>query len=356
VDTALQLVWQSSADIEGASLLRFCRLLRLARIVKVFRLKLMKDLRLMVKGLIAGIWTLSLAFVLLFAVLYVIAGFATISFGHSNDISDYDLEEYFYNIPISMFTAFRCFTGECTTVDGRSITSILASLYKTPFVLSFVVSYMLVTMGIFNVILAVYVDITMKAAKENDALNAEQYSRESLRIARCTRELLKRFAAAHHQFNSTEDHHVDLTRLNSTSLLTDDELHEDIAINKDLFLIMLQDRGVHSLMDELDIPPERAHLFEIIDADGSGTLQATELVHGLLKIRGEIKKSDTVAPLLATRALMAELKRENEKTRKEMLGHLHNIYRALLARNLEKDQHSSAAHSILALLDDRIRI
>jgi len=149
---------------------------------------------------------------------------------------------------------------------------------------------------------------------------------------------------------------VDLTRLNSTSLLTDDELHEDIAINKDLFLIMLQDRGVHSLMDELDIPPERAHLFEIIDADGSGTLQATELVHGLLKIRGEIKKSDTVAPLLATRALMAELKRENEKTRKEMLGHLHNIYRALLARNLEKDQHSSAAHSILALLDDRIRI
>ena len=28
-----------------------------------------KDLRLMVKGLIAGIWTLSLAFVLLFAVL-----------------------------------------------------------------------------------------------------------------------------------------------------------------------------------------------------------------------------------------------------------------------------------------------
>ncbi|CAE7899295.1 unnamed protein product, partial [Symbiodinium necroappetens] len=84
------------------------------------------------------------------------------------------------------------------------------------------------------------------------------------------------FAAANHQFNETEDHHVDFTSLNHasySSLLTDDELHEDIAINKELFLIMLQDRGVHSLMDELDIPPERAHLFEIIDADGSGTLQ-----------------------------------------------------------------------------------
>ena len=43
-----------------------------------------------------------------------------------------------------------------------------------------------------------YVDITMKAAKENDAVTAEQYNRESIRIARATRELLKKFAAAYH--------------------------------------------------------------------------------------------------------------------------------------------------------------
>ena len=30
--------------------------------------------------------------------------------------------------------------------------------------------------------------------------------------------------------------------------------------------------------------------FEIIDADGSGTLHVGELVHGLLKIRGDIKR------------------------------------------------------------------
>lgn len=45
----------------------------------------------------------------------------------------------------------------------------------------------------------VYVDITMRAAKENDATTAEQYSRESVRIARTTRELLKKFAGAYHQ-------------------------------------------------------------------------------------------------------------------------------------------------------------
>lgn len=37
----------------------------------------------------------------------------------------------------------------------------------------------------------VYVDITMKAAKENDAQTAEQYSRESVRVARTTREWLR---------------------------------------------------------------------------------------------------------------------------------------------------------------------
>lgn len=34
------------------------------------------------------------------------------------------------------------------------------------------------------------VEITMKAAKENEAVTAEQWARESIRIARVTRELL----------------------------------------------------------------------------------------------------------------------------------------------------------------------
>ena len=33
----------------------------------------------------------------------------------ANPEEDLGLTEYFYNIPRSMFTAFRCFTGECVT-------------------------------------------------------------------------------------------------------------------------------------------------------------------------------------------------------------------------------------------------
>lgn len=106
-------------DVFATSLLRFCRLIRLVRIVKVFRLKAMKDLRLMVKGLVAGLKTLVMAFLLLFTVLYVISGFATMILSNHEAVISSGLEEYFLTIHDSMFTCFRCFTGECVNKEGR---------------------------------------------------------------------------------------------------------------------------------------------------------------------------------------------------------------------------------------------
>jgi len=320
-DLFLQLLG-SEADVQGTSLLRFCRLIRLVRIVKVFRIRIMRDLRLMVKGLLAGLRTLFLAFILLFAVLYVISGFATMTIGNSKEAEDMNLSQYFFNIPKSMFTAFRCFTGECVNDEGKPIHALLADLLGLPFIICYVASYMLVTMGIFNVILAVYVDITMKAAKETDAVTAEQYSRESIRIARTTRELLKKFSLAHHVYHlndgeeeeeAEESTRTKLAKMKTTNLFAEDGLHDKIAITKELFLLVIQDQTVQALMDELDLPPDRANLFEIIDADASGTLQITELLHGLLKIRGEINKSDAVASLLATRAVQHQVTELQEK-------------------------------------------
>lgn len=328
VDIIVQQVGQMDSGIFGTSLLRFCRLIRLVRIVKVFRLKAMRDLRLMVKGLIAGIRTLILAFTLLFSVLYVISGFATMTIGSYPETKDLHLDGYFKSLPHSMFTAFRCFTGECVNNEGHSITSKMSQEYGLFFELPYVMSYMLVSMGIFNVILAVYVDITMKAAKENEAQTAEQHARESIRIARTTRELLKKFAAAYHLYQEMEENST-TDRLEiraSAALFTDDELQENIEITKELFLLVIQDRDVQMLMDGLDLPPDRANLFEIIDADGSGTLHIAELVQGLLKIRGEVNKSDTVAALLATKAAQNMLL----ETRHQLLNNLDELKTELL--------------------------
>jgi len=315
-DITLQIATQGETDIFGASLLRFCRLIRLVRIVKLFRVKFMKDLRLMVKGLVAGIRTLALAFSLLFGVLYVISGFATITIGGT---ATSGLERFFANIPNSMFTAYRCFSGECTNDVGQPIPSLLAEEYGLAFILPFVASHMLVTMGINNVILAVYVDITMRAAKENDATTAEQHSRESVRIARTTRELLKKFASAHHQFADDGKLTKNKSKFNFTqTFFTDEEINDSMEISKELFLLVIQDYSVQKMMDDLDLPHDRANLFEVIDADGSGTLKLTELVQGLLKIRGEINKSDTVAGLLAIKAVQSLLIDMKEESSKEL--------------------------------------
>lgn len=95
------------------------------------------------------------------------------------------------------------------------MTSMLAQKFGLPFVACYIMSYMLVSMGIFNVILAVYVEITMKAAKETEATTAEQHARESIRVARTTRELLKKFAAAYRIFQELEEceGHQQVTRL-----------------------------------------------------------------------------------------------------------------------------------------------
>ena len=231
----------------------------------------------------------------------MISGFTAITIGADPLTEELELSSFFSDIPQTMFTAFRCFTGECTNDYGRPLAVILKDAFGWPFVMGYIVSYMLVSMGIFNVILAVYVDITMKAAKENDAVTAEQYSRESVRVARATRELLKKFQAAYHTFHEMEDSPDNGERLaqmkqplQKSKMLARDGMN-DMEITKEMFLLIIQDRGVQRLMNDLDLPPDRANMFEIIDADGSGTLQLAELLHGLLKMRGDISKSDAVA-------------------------------------------------------------
>lgn len=344
-DVGFQMVLpEQDADMAGASLLRFCRLIRLVRVVKVFRLNYMKELRLMVKGLVGGLRTLLLSFALLFAVLYVISGFATMTLGRDVRTVNLGLQKHFENIPQSMFTAFRCFSGECFADSGVPIASVLASEMGFSFVICYVLSFMLVSMGIFNVILAVYVDITMRAAKETEISTAEQYSRESIRIARTTRDLLKKFSEAYRVFHDKEE--SDRATVKALELSTgeyhDDEHIDNIAITKELFLLVIQDQRVQQLMNDLDLPADRANLFEVIDADGSGTLHVTELVQGLLKIRGELTKSDTVAVLLTSKAvyeMVAELKAEQQSFREALLG----VFAAqeALRKSLSKTSHGS---------------
>merc|ERR1712048_344369 len=85
-----------------------------------------------------------------------------------------------------------------------------------------------------------------------------------------------------------------------------------IDITKDTFIQVVQDPKSRQFMDDLEIPCERARLFDVFDADGSGSLDVKELVRGLLRVRGEAQRSDVIAAYLSVRALL-ELVRDLEQ-------------------------------------------
>merc|ERR1712150_211920 len=317
------------ADIDTYSftLIRLLRLTRLARLLRIFRLHFLKELSLMIKGFLGGIRTLLWAVVLLFFAIYIIAVLATSTVGRARLEPVIDKEELFSSVPRSMFTAFRCFVGDCTTLQGRPITLLLAQVYGWSYVMGYLAAMMLVTFGISNLIVSIYVENTMNAAKTMDAKDKSQRERESLRIAHLTKKVLKRFTALHRACSG-------VIRIHSLHSETDQEdIDLEMHVSKELFLLIVQDEEMQRLLDELDIPPDRADLFDIVDADHSGDLQVSELVQGILKVRGEARKSDVVASLLAVRAAQDMIRQLEETVHQNSLA-LETITGALKHRGL----------------------
>jgi len=92
----------------------------------------------------------------------------------------------------------------------------------------------------------------------------------------------------------------------------------DVLITRRDFDNMMRQSSVQSLMDDLELADiNRVGLFDVLDADGSGTLSIEELVAGILEVRGEARKSDVIACRLSVRAMQEQLKSSNS-----MLMHL----------------------------------
>jgi len=292
--------------LSGLTILRLARLTRLARLVRIFRLKQFAELTLMIKGLFSGMATLFWAIVLLFFIIYVLGIFMTElvavkSVDYSEEVFDEDVIPLFRSLEMSMATLFRCFTGDCSSKAGRPLIPTLEDTFGALFGLGWVGCTMLVMFGVFNLIMALYIESTMMAAKAQQE-TTQQYKRELVRVADYTRELMLRFYLAQRKAN---DGHVPKD-------MPKEILDVSIDISKDTFLNVIQDPKSRQFMDDLEIPSERARLFDVFDADASGSLDVKELVRGLLRVRGETQRSDIVAGYLGVRALL-ELVRQLEQ-------------------------------------------
>eukprot|EP00927_Polykrikos_kofoidii_P012462 TRINITY_DN15373_c0_g3_i2.p1 TRINITY_DN15373_c0_g3~~TRINITY_DN15373_c0_g3_i2.p1 ORF type:complete len:739 (-),score=131.91 TRINITY_DN15373_c0_g3_i2:9-2147(-) len=269
--------------LESFTTVKVLRLTRLARLVRLLRYKLFEDLKSMIQGVIAGIRVLAWAIFLFLFIVYVIAVCCRKTVGMSRD-HEYSSHHAFETVPTAMFTLFRCFTSGCSAYDGTPLEIHLAKRYGIIFMGCYVLVVLSVTIGVSNLIMAIFIDNVMTAS-----------------IARKQAERGRTTAGMEWKLQTLTLKLFEQTGRRKRRSM---QGSGDQTITREIFQVWLQNEEMINLLSELDIPvSDKNAIFDVLDIDLSGELQVEEVVEGLMKLRGCSDKLDTVATVMGIRYL-----------------------------------------------------
>lgn len=179
------------------NILRIVRLTRIARILRVCRVSFFAELVMMVNGVVGGVKTLAWSFALLALPLYFVAIVMHASIGDSDNVSG---AEGFSSISRSWFTMWRCFVAsDCATHEGRPIFLLLVNEFGWGYALVSVLTTVVMSVGLFNVIAAIFVENTLAAAKFNDTIQKRQRLLDTQMFAEKAAELVRLVWSVHVQ-------------------------------------------------------------------------------------------------------------------------------------------------------------
>lgn len=254
-----------STFLSNISLLRVTRVVRLIRVVRMIRvMKFFQDFRILLAAIISTIKTASFALALITFLMYMFGvAIAQLTSEHmirlqrEGDVSDPELRLYFGSVGASMLSLFMTITGGIDWKDAYFPLSQVSAAAC----LVFLIYISLMTLCIMNVLFGIFCQCALDAA----SLDREQVV--SLQMAerkRFVEELTGLFARWDYQDSG-----------NCT--LAEFKHH-------------LEDEETQALLSSLQIPARDAvMLFELLDADGSGTVDLDEFVTGCITLRGEAK-------------------------------------------------------------------
>jgi len=232
----------------------------------------------MIQGLIGGMATLGWAVVLFFLVVYVVGLVMREGLGRKPLMH---VSQYFDGVPRSMFTAFRCSFGDCNSEGGQPIFEHVTKEYGALWSLIYCCFIFTISIGIFNVISAIFIESTMaskvKHERERKKARMEDFNHWATRVHTLINLLLR----PDQQVRSDNFNLVDVGSLEVSAAKVDEVVQDPIAMRA---------------LGDLDIDPEdNARLSELLDPDNGGTISIRDLVDGLRRLRGEPKRSDIVA-------------------------------------------------------------
>jgi len=275
----------------GASVLRLFRLVRITKVLRVCRLGMFADLLMMINGAIGSFKTLLYSVFLITVPLYVVSLF------FHELLSEYSDEhlgaEEFGSLSLTIFNIFRCIiANECTNREGKPIFLRIVENYGWQYGLTYCFTVTFMTFGLFNVIVAIYVENIVTAAKFNSRqskrkrlLDKDYFNDKCLELLRIVYEVQKRSGA--------------------------EPSGADVCITPELLEQLFLKEDFTTILHDLDIADEdMIDLFETLDVNANGEVDMEELIIGLARLRGEFRRSDIIGVSLICRLMqegMAEL-------------------------------------------------
>jgi len=296
------LVWAVGDGSENGfySVFRIFRVLRATRVARLIRLQVFQELTILVKGLLGGLRVLCWSLVVLFLPLYSMAVIFRETIGASDEEHAFGAQ-HFQTLGESLFTVFRCtVAGSCETAQGTPIFVLMSSHYGWGYGLLYALSVVFVSLGLFNVIAAIFVEQVIVGAKTSTMLVRRHRLRDKRFFAEKITELLKLII-------DVEANAPGKSRVFSIKKLF--EKAEGIMITPDLFERVRLEPRFGELLTELDVPDEEQFcLFETLDANRNDILELDELIDGIGKLRGEPRRSDIVHLTFMLKSVQTEVR------------------------------------------------
>lgn len=275
----IEHIVQDSGHTDFVSIGRIIRLVRMARIIRLLRF--FRTLWLLIIGVVDAMRTLVWAWVLITIITFVFSIFMTRALGLRHGDENPDVEEQFGRVENSMFTLFQVMTLEGWPTIARN-----AMDYEPWIWVIFIVFLLTTTFSIMNVIVAVIVEGTLEQAHDRTTESVKPTLLDKAELDKVGAKISEMFCAT--------------------------DANSDGQVSKEEFMSSLHRQDVISYLSDVGIDMRQAeNLFDILDYDNSGSLDADEYSRGVLKARGEAQAKDVLG-------LQCELWRYELKIKEEL--------------------------------------
>eukprot|EP00930_Biecheleria_cincta_P057930 TRINITY_DN43790_c0_g1_i1.p1 TRINITY_DN43790_c0_g1~~TRINITY_DN43790_c0_g1_i1.p1 ORF type:complete len:657 (-),score=102.31 TRINITY_DN43790_c0_g1_i1:45-2015(-) len=320
---AVVLRHQGGIDLGSLAVIKVCRLVRVVRLVRTLKFKFFDDLKLLLSGVVSGLRVLVCAVILLLVLIYALG----VIMRNVNNLNG-NREKELANVPSAMFTLFRCFTDGCTAYDGTPFAERVRKYLGGSFFIGYILVYMLVTVGVFNLIMGIFIDNVMssQSVRKMKELHDQQLRTELL----LKEKVILYMSTDAEDFPSerlSEYFHQALRSLRRGSrnpAAKQQQILEsawsslcsqDLTVTRDQFVSWLNRPEFLTILSDASIDvASKGELFDIIDADMGGELSMHELLEGLMSLRGHVTKNDIICMLLKIRHLTKMVEQISSRT------------------------------------------